>query len=58
MPSKLPQFNIRTEQEIFDKISYIAKQNERSANKEIIYLIKKHIDQYEKEYGTIDIKKE
>jgi len=58
MPSKLPQFNIRTEQDIFDKISYIAKQNERSANKEIVYLIKKAIEQYEKEHGTINIQQE
>ena len=56
MPSKLPKFNIRTEQAIFDKISYIAEKNERSANKEIVYLIKKRIKEYEAQYGTIELK--
>lgn len=53
MPSKLPQFSIRTEQDVFDKISYIAAKNERSANKEITYLLKKHIQLYENEHGEI-----
>lgn len=56
MPSKLPQFSIRTEQEIFDKISYIAEKNERSANKEIIFLIKQRIKEYEAENGVIEMK--
>ena len=40
MPSKKPQFNIRCEQEIIDKIAYIAEQNERSTTQEIVYRIK------------------
>lgn len=55
MPSKKPQFNIRCEQEIIDKINYIAKQNERSTTQEIVYRIKQTIKDYEEEYGEIKI---
>lgn len=53
MPSKLPRFTIRTEQEVLDKINYIASQNERSSNNEIVYLIKQHIKEYETEHGKL-----
>lgn len=56
MPSNKPQFVIRADKEIFDKISYIAKENERSANQEIIYMIKQRINAYESMHGTIEIK--
>lgn len=55
MPSKLPVFNIRTEQQIIDKISIIAQKNERSLNREIVYLIKKRIEEFEAEHGEIDL---
>ncbi len=57
MPSKKPQFVIRAEQETIDKIAYISKQNERSTTQEIVYLMKKRINEYEKENGTIEIQK-
>lgn len=57
MPSKKPQFVIRTDQETIDKIIYIAKENERSGTQEIVYLIKQKIKQYEKENGIIEIPK-
>jgi hypothetical protein len=55
MPSKKPQFVIRSEKEIFDKISYIAKQNERNGTQEIVYLIKQRIKEYEAKYGELII---
>lgn len=55
MPSKKPQFVIRTEQEILDKISFIAKENERSTTQEIVYLIKQRIKDYERQNGNISI---
>lgn len=58
MPSKKPQFGFRTEQVIIDKISYIAKEHERSASQEIVYLIKQHIKEYESQYGEINIEKD
>ena len=55
MPSKKPQFVIRADREVFDKISYIAKENERSATQEIEYMIKQKIAAYEAMYGEIKI---
>ncbi|MCI6139657.1 MULTISPECIES: Arc family DNA-binding protein [Clostridium] len=53
MPSKKPQFVIRAEQEILDKIAYIESENERSSTQEIVYLIKQRIKSYEQEHGEI-----
>lgn len=58
MPSKKPQFLIRTEQEVIDKIAYIAKQNERSTTQEIVYRIKQTIHAYEAEHGEIIVEEE
>lgn len=55
MPSKKPQFLIRTEQEVIDKIAYIAKINERSTTQEIVYRIKQTIKDYETDHGEIII---
>lgn len=57
MPSKKPQFVIRTDNETLDKIKYIAKENERSTTQEIIFLIKQEIKKYESEKGEIPIEK-
>ena len=53
MPSKKPQFVIRTEKEILEKINYIATENERSTTQEIVFLIKQRIKEYEQEHGEI-----
>ena len=58
MPSKKPQFVIRADQSIIDKIKYIAEQNERSATQEIVYLIKKEIAEYERGKGEIIIEQD
>lgn len=55
MPSKKPQFNIRTDKEVLEKIAYIAKENERSATQEIVYMIKQKIAAYEAIHGEIKI---
>lgn len=53
MPSNKPMLVARTNQETIDKIKVIAKNNERSLSQEIVYLVKKEIQQYEKEHGAI-----
>lgn len=53
MPSKKPQFVIRADQEVLDKIAYIAKENERNTTQEIVYLLKQKIKAYETEHGEI-----
>ena len=56
MPSDLPRFTIRINPILLKKISFIAEENGRSANKEIEQLIKLHVSDYEKKYGTIKVK--
>lgn len=56
MPSNLPRFTIRTEENTLRKIKYIAQQYERNPTQEIVYLIKKEIKRYEQEHGEIMIK--
>jgi hypothetical protein len=58
MPSKKPQFVIRTDQTTIEKIKFIANKNERSATQEIVFLIKQAIKNYESEKGEIQIEQD
>jgi hypothetical protein len=58
MPSKKPQFVIRTDQTTIKKIKFIANENERSATQEIVFLIKQAIKKYESEKGEIPIEQD
>lgn len=53
MPSKLPRFTVRTNQEYIDKIAYIAEKECRTTTKEIEYLMIQKIEEYELENGEI-----
>lgn len=48
-------YPLRIDKEIIEKAKVIAKENGRSLNKEIEYLLKNHISQYEKEHGPIQV---
>ena len=45
--------SIRIEQEMLDKIGYIADYQGRSVNSHILVLIRNEIEDFEKEYGAI-----
>ena len=49
------QFILRTDKELFDKVSQIAQENERSINQEIIFLMKNHVKKYEQEHWEIPL---
>lgn len=53
MPSDLPRLTVRMEKELIDKVNVIAKKESRSTNQQIIYILKKYIEQYERENGRI-----
>lgn len=53
MPSNLPQFTVRMNPELLKKFRYVAEYNARSANREAKLLIRKHVEQFEKEHGEI-----
>lgn len=55
MPSDLPVIKVRTNESNIVKMKTIAKYNKRSVSKEIESLIVKHIDNFEKEHGEIEI---
>ncbi|ABE99513.1 Arc-like repressor [Clostridium phage CDKM9] len=55
MPSKLPRYTLRIDNNLLEKIKYIAESEGRSANKEIEQLIKKHVESYEKINGKINV---
>ena len=56
MPSKKPIIHFNTDQWIIDKMKYIANENSRSLAKEVEFLCKKNIKEFEKEHGEIDRK--
>jgi len=55
MPSSLPRLGIRIDRDLLDKFHFVASYNERTANKEIEYVVKRHIALYEAEHGTIQV---
>jgi hypothetical protein len=52
---KNPQYGLRIPSSLMDKLKSIADYNGRSANKEIEQLIIKHIANFEKNHGAIEM---
>ena len=55
MADSLPRYTLRVSQILLDKIAYIAEYEGRTKNKEIEQLIKKRINEFEKEHGKIEL---
>ena len=55
MPDNLLKFTVRTEPELLKKFRFVAEYNARSANREIEVLMKKHIAEFEKIHGKIEL---
>ncbi|SHK83372.1 Arc-like DNA binding domain-containing protein [Anaerocolumna jejuensis DSM 15929] len=53
MRSDLSKFTLRTDAELLKKFRFVADYNDRSANREIEVLMKKHVDEFEKKHGKI-----
>ena len=49
--------SIRIDTETLDKLHYVADHEERSANGQVLILIRKNIDEFEKEHGEIQFGK-
>lgn len=47
-------FSLRVSEDIIEKIKIIAKENKRSANKEMEFALSKYIENYERENGNIE----
>ena len=49
--------SIRIEPELLDKLHIVADYESRSANSQILILIRRCVEQYEKEHGEIELGK-
>ena len=55
MKDKLSRYTLRVEQELLDKLGYIAEYEGRTKNKELEQMIKKRIRDFEAEHGPIPV---
>ena len=55
MSFKLSKFTLRVDSDLLQKFRFIAEYNARSANREIELLIRKHIQDFEKKQGKIEL---
>jgi len=56
MSTDIVKFTLRIESEMLKKFRFVAEYNARSANRELETLMKKHIAQFEKSHGRIEVK--
>ena len=56
MKENLPRYTLRVPQELLDKLEYIAKSEARTKNKELEYMIRQRIQEFEKAHGPIRLK--
>lgn len=55
MSFKLSKFTIRIDSELLKKFRFVAEYNARSANRELEIIIRKHISEFEKKHGKIEL---
>ena len=55
MPSNLPMRGLRMTDELYLKLKYIAKKDNRSYNQEAVHILQKFVDDYEDRHGRIEI---
>ena len=56
MNDTLSRYTLRVEQELLDKLAYVAEYEGRTKNKELEQMIKKRIRDFEQEHGKIELK--
>lgn len=49
----MKDFSLRIDDELLQKLHYVAKYEDRSANKEILRLIRRHVAEFEAAHGPI-----
>ena len=55
MEDKILRFTLRVDRRLFQKFRYVAEAEGRSANKELEQFIKRHVAEYERQNGKIDL---
>ncbi len=49
----IKSFSIRIDDRLLDKLHVVADYEGRSANSQVLYLIRRHVEQYENQHGKI-----
>lgn len=55
MRKECPRYTLRVSAELLFKIGYIANFEGRTKNREIEFMLKKHINEFERNYGEIPL---
>lgn len=55
MPSKTPARGLRMQDELYLKLKAIAEREDRSYNQQAVNILKKYVEDYEKQNGEIDV---
>ena len=55
MDDKLLRYTLRVDRLLFQKFRYIAESEGRSANKQIVALIRRCVEQFETKHGKIEL---
>ena len=55
MASALPLRGLRLDDELYQKIVFIAKLEDRSFNQEATYILKRFVSEYERSHGAIPV---
>ena len=56
MADNISKFTVRTEPELLKKFRFVAEYNARSANRVMEVLMKRHVIEFEKKHGKIDVR--
>ncbi len=51
-------YPVRLDEQLMEKMKYLAEKSSRSLNREFEYIVKNHIDSYETENSPIPLKSE
>lgn len=54
---KIKSYSIRIDEDLLNKLHYMAAYDGRSANSQVLYYIKQAITSFEKKNGSIEIEK-
>ena len=55
MADNKSRYTLRVEQELLDKLAYIAEYEGRTKNRELEQMIKRRIEGFEQEHGKIEL---
>ena len=55
MPSAVPLRPVRMEDDLYQKLVYISRFEERSFNQQIVYISRRFVEQWEKDHDPIDL---